>query len=192
VPSLPSRRKAHRRVQRGVTLIEVALVLSLTGVLLAAFVPTFLRHLRTSKIAEAVERLAALHGHAAAYYERPRAGTQGCLPTSAGPYPAVPSAEPVLVDFGSDPSGAATWLALGQRRPAPLRYSYEVLVPEPGCVARPSAAAAITLRAHGDLDGDGERSLLERSAAPSAPGASASDPARLLPRGPLRIIARTE
>lgn len=161
-------------------------MIALAGVLVAAFVPTFLAHVRTSKIAEATERLAMLHAHAVSYYEPQRAAGRACLPESAGPYPPEPSAEPVAVDFTTDPHGADTWRALGADTPAEVRYSYEVEVPAPGCRERPSSTPAITLRARGDLDGDGDLSLLERSAAPAADGRT------LIPRGPLRVVARTE
>jgi len=169
------------------TLIEAALVLSLTGVLLAAFVPTFVRHVHTSKLAEATERLASLHRHAASYYEAEHdvgaRRLRGCLPEAAGPYPLEPSADPVEVDFAADERSAATWRALGQTDKARLRYSYEVAVPEPGCGTRPGAPP-VTFRAFGDLDGDGVRSLLERE---SVPGVET-----LTPHGPLRILSRTE
>lgn len=171
---------ARARVSAGFTLLEVALVLSLTGVLLAAFLPTFLREVHTSKLSEATEQLASLHRHAAAYY----AARGQCLPQSAGPYPITPSADPVPVDFAADPAGASTWLALGQRGTPLLRFSYEIAVTDPGCHARPLGVAAIYFRAHGDLDADGEHSLLERAAAPSEGG--------LTPVGPLRILGRTE
>jgi type II secretory pathway pseudopilin PulG len=168
------------------TLIELALVLSLTGALLAMFIPTFWRRLSTSKINEAVERLDAMHRHAASYYARtlrPHGDAfRACLPDSAGPYPERPSADRVEVDFALDEAGAATWKALGQS-PAQLRYSYQVEIFEPGCVSR-SKGPALILRAQGDLDGDGATSLLERSAR--------SDRDGLIPQGPLRILSRSE
>jgi len=172
------------------TLVEAALVLSLTGVLLAAFVPTFLAHVRTSKLAEATERLAQLHERAAAYYAGEHVGPDGtpqqrCLPESTAPFPETPSSDPVEVDFLTAPHGAETFRALGLTTPLLVRYSYEVAVAEPGCHAR-GPGTALTLRARGDLDGDDEPSLLERSAAPSADGRA------LVPVGPLRIQARTE
>lgn len=160
------------------TLIELALVLSLTGTLLAAFWPTFLRQLSTSKVTEAVDRLDALHRQAGSYYARNR----GCLPESAGPYPAQPSADPVDVDFGLDEHGATTWRALDQG-PAKLRFSYQVEVIQPGC-ARHGTGTALYLRAFGDLDGDGASSLFER--------ASRVDHGALVPQGPLRIVNRVE
>jgi len=171
------------------TLIETALVLSLTGVLLAAFVPTFLKHVQTSKLAEATDTLASLHRHAVAYYEAPReiagAHVDACLPESAPPHPEAPSSDRVDVDFLAAPRGAETWRALGRTAPASLRYSYEVVVPEPGCRAR-GRAVALTVRAYGNLDGDDQQALLERSAVPSDDGRT------LVPHGPLRIEARTE
>lgn len=162
------------------------MVLSLTGVLLAAFVPTFVRQVRTSKLAEATERLASLHRNAASYYASEHTvGAQrlrACLPEGAGPFPLEPSVDPVSVDFATDEHGAATWRALGQTEPAKLRYSYEVSVPEPGCDSRP-ARPPVTFRAHGDLDGDGNRALLERTSVPAV---------ELTAHGPLRILSRAE
>ena len=162
-------------------------MLSLTGVLLAAFVPTFLREVHTSKLAEATELLDTLHREAALYYAKQHAVAgsvvRACLPEGAGPYPATPSSELVEVDFSKDEAGAATWRALGQTQPRSLRYSYQVVVPEPGCAAHPKGVT-ISFRAQGDLDGDGTLSLLERR--------SVADEAQLVPDGPLRIVDRLE
>ncbi len=166
------------RIRRaGLTLIELALVLSLTGALLAAFLPTFFRHLATSKVTEAVEQLDALHRQAASYY-----ATKRCLPESAGPYPEQPSAERVEVDFSKDEHGAPTWHALGATAAA-MRFTYQVDVLEPGCVQR-TTGPALSLRAFGDLDGDGATSLFERT--------SRIEHGALVPQGPLRTVNRVE
>jgi type II secretory pathway pseudopilin PulG len=204
VSVLLRKRKALRAARRrGITLIEAALVLSLTGVLAAAFVPTFLKQVHTSKLAEATQLLASLERHAALYYEHEHVVggvvRHGCLPASAGPFPLEPSLDPVSVDFHTDPLGEATWRALGRNAPALLRYSYEVSVPEPGCSQR-QTRPTITFRAHGDLDGDGNHSLLERTSVGEAGdevearGSSARERRhdRLVPQGPLRILARAE
>jgi type II secretory pathway pseudopilin PulG len=176
-------------------MIEAALVLALTGVLLAAFVPTFVKHVHTSKLAEATELLDSMHRHAAAYYEHAHAAgnaaQRGCLPDSAGPFPLEPSVDPVEVDFGSDELGKATWLALGQKKPARLRYSYEVSAPTPGCSLR-QTHPTLTFRAHGDLDGDGNPSLLERTSVVETGVGGAIEQRQLVPRGPLRILSRVE
>lgn len=160
------------------TLIELALVLSLTGALLAAFLPTFLRRLSISKIAEAAEQLEDLHRHAARYY----AAHRGCLPDSAGPYPSAPSEERADVDFATDEPGAETWRVLG-RTPSSLRFAYQVEVLEPGCTQRPPGPV-LYLRAFGDLDGDGVTSLFERAAR--------VERGALVPEGPLRTVNRVE
>ncbi len=46
-----------KRRQEGMTIVEVCTVICIAGVVVAAFVPTFVRHLRTSKIAEAAQML---------------------------------------------------------------------------------------------------------------------------------------
>jgi hypothetical protein len=173
-------------------LVETAATISLAGVLLAAFVPTFSRHLRLSKVSEAVEQLEALHQGAARYYagnrEDGKHGAPGCLPESVGPLPTEPSAEAVVVDFdGQDTPGREVWQALGLHGEQRLRYSYTVSIAQPGCGPRSSASSpAITFRAIGDLDGDGVFSTLERHTNISG------DLRTLVPTGPLHIRDRTE
>lgn len=180
----------HAR-RAGLTLVEACAALSLAGVLVAAFVPSFVRHLRFSKIAEASEQLDHLYRSSAAYYATDRSGPtgmlRGCLPASAGPTPITPTSDPQYVDFTSiDVPGRETWSALGLSS-GHYRYSYEVTVAEPGCAPRSSPHyPAIVLRAQGDLDGDGQRSLLERAASISP------DQQALLPIIPLRIVDRVE
>jgi hypothetical protein len=91
------------------------------------------------------------------------------------------------VDFASiDVTGRESWMALGLAA-GHLRYSYELSVAEPGCGPRSAPNyPAVVLRAHGDLDGDGQRSLLERAAGIS------QDQRSLLPIVPLRIVDRIE
>jgi hypothetical protein len=170
----------------------VSALLSVGGVLLAAFVPTFLKHVRLSKISEATEQLDAMHRGAAAYYAQNQqlAGhmVHGCLPQDAGPFPETPSQEPTLVDFSADEAGRDTWKALGLNATLPLRYVYSVKVAVPGCAPRDvqRGSEVVTLRAEGDLDGDGVKSLLERGATISA------DQAELVPIPPLRVTNRIE
>jgi type II secretory pathway pseudopilin PulG len=180
-----------RRRQAGLSLVETAALVSLCGVMLAVFVPNFVRHLHFSKVAEASQQLDDLYRATAAYYatERLLAGAlvRGCLPDSAGPTPSEPSREPKQVDFlATDAPGHDTWRALGLSE-ASLRYSYQVEVEQPGCAPRGAPAyPAVSFRASGDLDGDGKRSSLERSASIS------HDQRALLPIIPLRINQRVE
>src|SRR5690242_6416922 len=127
----------------GLTLVETCAVLSLCGVLLAAFLPSFVRHLRFSKIAEASEQLDSLYRSSAAYYATDRQDERGllqrgCLPAGAGPTPITPTTDPQYVDFASiDVTGRETWSTLGVAS-GHFRYSYEMVVAEPGCAPRSS------------------------------------------------------
>lgn len=185
-------RRSRRSQQRaGLSLVETCALISLSGAMAAAFIPSFFEHLRFSKLSEASEQLDALYRGTAAYYateRRTAAGlTRGCLPESAGPTPSEPSPDPQYVDFGStDVIGRETWETLGVSE-GYYRYSYEVHVAQPGCGPRATPVyPAVTFRAVGDLDGDGQTSLVERSASIS------SDQRALLPLIPLRIVDRVE
>lgn len=164
--------KARPGTSGGFTLVEISLVLSVVGVLLAVAVPAFVRALRVSKIAEAHEELARIHEHAARYYATPQVidGRKHlrCLPEPAGPSPPAASVEPKLVDFSAaETAGSSTWRALDYEPQGPLRFRYSFIPAAPGCGKAGDLEPGIpllTLRAEGDLDGDGQLSRFERTA----------------------------
>lgn len=188
---MPARRPRRER-RAGLTLVETALLVCLVGVLLAVFVPTFVAHLRTSKIAEAAEQLETLHLSTVAYYgarhraDGDRTRTR-CLPGEAGPAPAEPATEPVSLDFASErTAGAATWRALGFQPVEPVRYRYTFVPAAAGCdLTAEVSATLVTLRAEGDLDGDGDMSTFERRAGLDQDG-------ELVAVGILHVQDRTE
>lgn len=148
-------------------MVEAALLLSILGAALAVFVPTFLRRLRTNKIAEASELLQEMSTRTAAYYATSwDEGRVHCLPTAAGPTPAMPSVDPVEVDFSSEEAvGRDTWIALGFQPERPIRYRYQYAPGRAGCdLGMSEPATSITFRAEGDLDGDDVFSTFERRA----------------------------
>lgn len=163
MPPRPSLR--YRSRQRGVTMIQTAALIALFGSLTAVGVPTFLKTVRRSKVAEASTELERMHGFAAAYYEGVRIADRrliGCLPEAAGPTPAVATALPTAVDFHADETpGAATWKALAFAPLGPIRFRYSFIPRAAGCDAKSWGTLAV-LRAEGDLDGDGSYSLFER------------------------------
>jgi type II secretory pathway pseudopilin PulG len=170
-PRVTSRKLEQRnRRPTGFTLLEAALVVSITGMVLAVAVPTFVHTLETSKAAEASSQLETLYRNAAAYYAvaRPTTGPKlaYCVPGAAGPAPLVASVNPVAVDFSAaDMPGAATWKALDFAPKQPLRYRYSFLPHGASClVDEPAQPSTITIRAEGDLDGDGTLSRFERRA----------------------------
>lgn len=152
-------------------MVEVAAIVCVVGILLAVFIPAFFRELRTSRTSEATEHLELLYQRSAAYFAARRPQEDGptltrCLPPTAGPTPRAPSEEPEEIDFtAEDASGSATWRALEFSPSIPLRYSYTFEPTASGCGLRsPEGTYLLTLRAEGDLDGDGERSVFERRA----------------------------
>jgi hypothetical protein len=165
---------------------------SLGGVLAVTFVPTFLRELRFSKVAEASQKLDDIYRRAATYYAHTRVvdgvSVRGCVPASAGPTPALPSAAPQWTDFvAANVNGHATWAALGLSEPEHVRYTYEASFAVDGCAPHASAPRpAAVFRAIGDLDGDGVLSTLSREAV------LGPEQEALLPDGPLHVERRTE
>ena len=162
--------------------METAIVVCVLGSVLAIFVPAFLRHLRTSKTEEAPLVLEELHQRMATYYEARHDGGRRCLPEAAGPAPAETSEAPARHDFsGSNAPGHATFEAIGFETQRPLRYRYEVIPRRAGCgIDLEPGHILFTLRATGDLDGDGVRSTYERRA-------TVDENARVQPAGPLFI-----
>lgn len=152
-----------KRRRAGVTPIQTAAMIALAGSLVAVAVPTFLRTVRRSKMAEASTELGRLHDRVAAYYAAVHeGGRRQCVPGPAGPTPEAPSVDPVDVAFrdgdGTDPN---TWKALDYQPLGPVRFSYS-FVPEHADCDRKATGVVAVLRAEGDLDGDGNRSLFER------------------------------
>jgi type II secretory pathway pseudopilin PulG len=180
------------RENSGLTVVEIALLLSIVGVLLAVAIPTFFRTVRTSKVAEASLQLTALYQTTAAYYDASAyRSTQRvsahCLPPSAGPTPDKPSPDPVKVDFfGKNTPGSDTWRALDFQPDTPLRYRYTFRAAKSGCeLEMPPDEPMVILRAEGDIDADGEYSTFERSAYGDKQG-------ELTPSAPLLVRDRLE
>lgn len=167
---LPGRVRS-RRSRQGLTLVEMALLLSMAGIVLAVGIPAFIRGLRTSKTAEAALELERMFAAVAAYYEVPQPTPTGprlrCLPESAGPTPEQPSTDPVAVSFQApEMPGSATWRALGYEPSGPIRFRYSLHAARAGCGSLGAEARdkpVVVLRAEGDLDGDGVLSTFERA-----------------------------
>jgi type II secretory pathway pseudopilin PulG len=167
VASGPHSAAALPRGRPKLSLLEAALVLSLIGIVLAIFVPTFCRRLRTSKIDEASELLEEMSARAAAYYATRWAdGRSRCLPPAAGPTPPEPLVDAEQIDFHApEARGHETWKALGFQPDHPTRYSYAFTPTKHGCdLIGTEHVGTVSFRAVGDLDGDGVRSTFERRA----------------------------
>jgi Tfp pilus assembly protein PilE len=193
----------RRKRADGLTLVEVALFICILGVLFAVALPTFVRALQTSKMAEAPHELARIYAATAAYYATPQAavsppaptrapatrssrtssvGTAAsaltqeqpaikrlhCMPGPAGPTPEKPSTDPTVAIFDRpDAPDSATWRGIGYEPSGPIRYRYSLLPSASGCGMLGNDShgdVVLSVRAEGDLDGDGVLSLFERNA----------------------------
>ena len=155
------------------SLVEVGLLLCILGIVLAVFVPTFIRRVRVNKISEASELLQEMSSRASAYFATSWAdGKRFCLPPGAGPTPSMPAVDPATVDFAAEEqSGGENWEALGFQPDRPVRYSYSYAPDRHGCnLVGEGALRSVSFRAEGDLDGDGVRSVFETRATMSATG----------------------
>jgi hypothetical protein len=174
-----------------VTLLQAAVAVCISGCLLAAFLPTFFRQLRLSKVAEASRELERIHLAANAYFAAPHVvegiTLERCLPDPAGPTPAEPTVDAHTIEFTSEGIDHAGWRALGFEIAEPIRYSYSFTPSATGCDLRsPDGTYLLTYRAEGDLDGDGERALFERR------DRARDDENLLEPTGILFVRDRTE
>lgn len=155
--------------------------------MLAIFVPTFLRRVRTNKISEAAALLQVMSQRASAYYDTSWSSLQHrCLPPGAGPTPEAPTVDSKDVDFFSpEAAGHVTWEALDFQPDQPVRFSYRYAPERYGCgLGTASEPSFVVFRAEGDLDGDGVRSTFERRATIDREG--------LTPADALLVYQRTE
>jgi type II secretory pathway pseudopilin PulG len=137
---------------RSLSAIETMAVVAVAGSVLAATVPAFVRNLRASRLSEPVEALHQIALHATLYaVGHP---TSMAYPASVGQTPArVPAGQRV-----TDPPGTwdhPTWRRLDFRMLEPHGFAYEFES------QNAASAASFSVRAHGDLDGDGVTSTFE-------------------------------
>ncbi len=137
---------------RRFTPVELAVGVALGGSLLAVAVPSFLKNVHASRLAEPVEGLARLAELAAVYAE-----THQHFPENA---PLTPTAPPRGTKVADPPGTWETpaWKAVGFRPtpegvPHAFAFGFESGPPKVG--------TELVAQARGDLDGDGVLSLFE-------------------------------
>ncbi|MDP2341086.1 MAG: prepilin-type N-terminal cleavage/methylation domain-containing protein [Deltaproteobacteria bacterium] len=121
-------------MRRAFTLLELAAVLALIGLLSAAAVPALSRMVNRGRASEAVGIVEAI-AHGELRHFRDRGRFLACPPTPAAP----PAGTTALFD------GRGPWQALGVEIVGPVRYSYAVELVD----------GSFRVTASGDLDGDG-------------------------------------
>ena len=120
---------------KGFTLLELALVLALIGLLISICGPNYSRVLLRGRTMEARAMLDAIAAAERAHF-RDHGSYLACAPSSA----AVPKGTRGAFDLA-----APGWRDLGVRAEGPVYYKYQVKLDGAGFVAQ----------AEGDLDGDG-------------------------------------
>lgn len=155
--------------ERGVTLLEAAVGISIVGSLLAIFVPTYVRGLHGSRLVEATDGLARI-GERAIENGKKQPG-RDAFPASAPLTPAEPPrGKPAVSDdaLWQHP----TWVALDFRPvPSGVAHSFAfAFAPSAGKVGGVDVAdgSSFVATAHGDLDGDGVPSTFEIRGASTA------------------------
>ncbi len=145
-------------------------LVSVVGVLSAVAIPAFIKYIRKSKTAEAVEILDQLYKGAGDYYLAQRANMAGeivecTMPSPAGPVPKAgtccgslggPDADGDGRCDGTEAEWDASFGALRVPYPGPHYFTYEIVPSEN------MKAPGLILRSTGDLDCDGVRSTFER------------------------------
>jgi hypothetical protein len=128
----------------------------LVGTLSSVAIYAVRRYLMTSKVNEAKSTVSAIARDLAAYMEMEVA--KGKRPSRFPPSaPATPTRVPSGDKFTPNAStwSHPTWKAIHFEMGSPMRYSYEIITSKDGRTA--------TVRAHGDLDGNGKLSTIERA-----------------------------
>lgn len=153
------------RARRGLTLLQVSLLISVLAILVGALVPGVRARARLSRTTEAVDRLAELYRRTQTYWSGQQVGpvapARSTLHTLPPPAPLTPSAVPAghaQLDPPNLWSSSPTWNALEFRFDQPHYFAYQFDSTGEG------AGASFTARAHGDLDGNGLTSTFERAA----------------------------
>lgn len=163
----------RRSSRAGFTLIELMIAVCILGILAAIAIPAFVGYVRRSKTSEATTNLNSLFKSVATYYlSDGTANARGiaaparvhCLVAGDGPLPAAPGANKQAFSWPAGHAGGFGHSGLGWTISDFVYYSYTIFSPTSICNL-PPVFVVYSLRASGDLDGDGTRSTFELSVA---------------------------
>ncbi len=148
-------RRCNRSSQRGLSSVEIAIAISLLGTLAAIAIPTIARQAYASHLIEATSGLERMSTAAIAQ-------AQGKPATDAfpGPAPLTPTEPPRGIREVDVPGTweHPTWTKLNFKAvPLGIPHAFSFAFDPTSTPGKSSFVA----RAHGDLDGDGQRSTFE-------------------------------
>lgn len=160
------RRSLLRRASRGMSLVELMIVVVILGVLAGVAGVSYSIYIRRSRAQEATTQLATIASREQAYRSEfavfcSAGASSGAPPTSLGVSNAWPTSSPgTLTDFTS--GMPAEWLQLGFRPSGSVRYRYVALAGQPGTnppgvtgwSTSPNQDLWFIAEAYGDLDSD--------------------------------------
>ena len=141
-------------VQGGFTLVELMIVVVILGILAAVAVPAFSRYVKRSKTSEATTSIAAMYRLQSTYYENTQERSSSTTFATCSP---LPTAAPGINKYPADVTawmGSSEWNSLGFLIDRPHYYQYST----------EGSNAGMTVRAVGDIDGDGIQSTFDRRA----------------------------
>lgn len=161
---------------RGFSLIELMMVVAITGILAAVAIPMFDRYVRKSKSSEAPTNLRKIYDGGLAYYSEEHTNAAGVIISRQFVVTDIQPAWPPLSEKRAGSFDSAAWSALKFSVDSPVQYvyfadAYPFVTPYP---ARPPAydvtadppngiSAGMQVSVIGDIDGDGKYALFQRS-----------------------------
>lgn len=152
------RKSAHNK-QRGLTLIEVMIVVAIIGLLVATALPSYIKWVRRTHSAEATMNLRKLYDSSVVYFAATYSDSAGAMlqnrfPETTGmkPNPVPNGRSTTTDDWLDDP----TWHALHFNISDPHRFAYQY---DSGGAEN---TATFTASAFADLDFDGQTSTFVR------------------------------
>ena len=157
---------ARTRAQQGYTLIELMIVVAITGILAAIALPSYRSYMQRSKTSEAITFLSEIRQRQEAY----RAEFGQYCSASAAPGTAISGGgwnPPVLPTGGSRTvfSTQPGWTDLGAAPHGPSLFQYRTTAgppgTNPGVPSFPSNDFWFVAHARGDLDDDGDVVIFE-------------------------------
>jgi type II secretory pathway pseudopilin PulG len=156
VTSAPQPKKKSGKIAIIIALVSLAACIPCIGIMAAIAIPSFTQYVRESKIVEAEQNLQMLYQGAAAYYDQERMAASPFQPYGemrCTVDPAITPNQPAPERQLPSPIGPS-FEALGFLGSEPLYYQYQIIGGPSRCNVGPNEAV-YTLRATGDLDGDG-------------------------------------